>query len=99
MARGTLSLACMPALGTLTNLSQTGELSVDEASEVSNLSRRVSVDRPLTRVPSSSPPVFSPRLMNPQLMDACVAACKEIHTVVSEALLESASARDASVAS
>ena len=35
-ARGALTLACMPALGTITSVWQTGQMTADEAIQVSD---------------------------------------------------------------
>jgi exosome complex component MTR3 len=79
VGRGTLTLACMPALGTITSVSQNGRMAPDVCIQVSySLRCQAQV---LT-------------WMYLQSMEACQTICTDIHTVVAQSLLEGQNSKE-----
>ena len=74
-AKGCLTLATVPALGLITNIWQTGQMSIDEVEQV--IANMLSI-----AVGAHEFPFF-------QCIDLCQEQCLEIHSVVAQALLES----------
>ena len=73
-AKGCLMLACVPALNLLTNIWQTGQMSVHEIEQV-------------LRFPIHNFLLYLLFFIL-QCMDTCQERCVDIHSVVSQALLE-----------
>jgi exosome complex component MTR3 len=73
VSRGSLTLACMPALGTITSIWQTGQMSTDEAIQVCKV----------------LPALSRHMLIYLECMEECQARCTDIHVVVAKALLDS----------
>jgi exosome complex component MTR3 len=87
-ASGVLVMAGMPALGTVTDVRQTGTMSIAQASAVCFVLPSVCfVLWPLIAC-------LCLGLMSRQCLDLCLQQCAEIHTVVSKALLDCARARE-----
>ena len=76
-ARGALTVACMPALGTMTSIWQTGQMTADEAIQVNDQSLAV----------------LGHKLTFSQCVEECQARCGDIHDVVATALLNSQSTK------
>lgn len=74
-AQGCLTLACVPALGLVTNIWQTGEMTLDEADKVCIRFNEYCVG--LSKFNSF------------QCIELCQERCRGIHSVVAQALLES----------
>ena len=76
IARGTLTVSCMPALDVVTNIWQAGQMEVDVALKVAI---KILYNSSVTYV------------LRSQCMDTCQERCAVIHSVVAEALLAAAS--------
>lgn len=74
-SNGTLVLACLPALTTVSSVWQTGSMTPSEVLAVSLAS---------THSPNSAERKFN------QCLEACQNRCNDIHAVVAQALLERA---------
>lgn len=73
LSRGSLTLACMPALGTITSVWQTGQMSTDEAILVGAI----------------QPSLCNHYRVSLQCIEECQARCTDIHDVVAKVLLDS----------
>ena len=75
IAKGTLTLSCLPALGTITNIWQIGKITLQEAREVSCLCL------------GSTFFIFGA----PQSAEKCMTCCADIHAIVAQSLKDSMS--------
>jgi exosome complex component MTR3 len=75
LSQGTLVLSCMPALGSVTSLWESGQMKTEEVLAVGSFTSKICIHTNLSF----------------ECMEICQERCTDIHSVVAQALLEVAS--------